>query len=440
MSLVFPHSLYDQTDTANLPTGQPLVTLGHVRENAVPRSSSAKASELLSAPHDPSQVPVVDISQIQKYKTKEICSLPARPDFDFADLQMWLTLDAQSIQRESFVEDILHHQELHDNFLELVLESSTPFLVSVRYAGAFQKYASRKRSEDMRMADAADEKGAALEQLACAIAREDNFASLLTQSSSTFFGLLQSLFCACTCWSKRSEIFVILMQNSKFRDLKEDASIAKKLFYKEVTEALQLATYFQLKALVSEPLIAQLVRNQWDLNRGYKVSPACRFWFDKISYIVLCYLAWSLPPLQPDETEYSLYREAIAAVMLIGHCLSCLRQLNYLSLRRAQSLSTANLVLGEVVYTPPGYYMFQTLFSIKFWTEALFISMALSCVMVRYSLVQPVTGESDASSVDNSFDSWNDFYLFAMVLWWGRIGTILHVFRFSGRQMFNVFI
>ena len=308
MSPVFPHSLYDQTDTANLPTGQPLVTLGHVRENAVLRSSPAEspsqASEPLSAPHETSQVPVVDISQIQKHKTKEICS---RPDFDFADLQMWLTLDATSIQRQSIVECMLHHQEVRDNFLELVLESSTPFLVSVRYAGAFQKYASRKRSEDMRMADAADEKAAALEQLACAIAREENFASLLISSS-------------------------------KFRDLKDDASMAKKLFYKEVTDALQLATWFKLKSFVSEPLIAALVQNQWHLARGYKLfsnltvyklSPALRYWFHQISYIIFCVLAWFLKPGTTDDTGESgvgitnQFLEGILWSFVFAHVISC---------------------------------------------------------------------------------------------------------------------
>jgi hypothetical protein len=87
---------------------------------------------------------VVDITQIQKYKTKKICSLGPS-----LDLQVWLTLDVLCIQTDSNVEYMLNNQELCDNFLELVLESSTPFLVSVRYAGAFQKYASRKRSEDM---------------------------------------------------------------------------------------------------------------------------------------------------------------------------------------------------------------------------------------------------------------------------------------------------
>jgi hypothetical protein len=303
-----------------------LVTLGHVRENHVLRPSAAespsKTSEPLPAPHEminmvslvgrdvpPSEdaLPpgwevgqdqagnkyfynkglnvtqwnrpavdglVVETTQIQKCKTKEICSLPARPDFDFSDLQMWLTLSADTIQNQSFVEDILRHQELRDNFLELVLESSTPLLVSVRYAGAFHNYASLKRSENMRMADDADEQAVALEHLACAITREDNFASLLISSS-------------------------------KFTDLTDDASVAKNKFYEELTDALRLATFFKLKAFVNEPLIAALVRNLWCLTTLYKLcgnltvynfSPAFRYWSNQISYIILCVLAWFLKP------------------------------------------------------------------------------------------------------------------------------------------------
>ena len=58
----------------------------------------------------------------------------------------------------------------------------------------------------LRMTDAAAETAAALQFLACAIVREEKFASLLMKSSS-------------------NESF--LSASSTFRDLKDDASIAK---------------------------------------------------------------------------------------------------------------------------------------------------------------------------------------------------------------------
>jgi hypothetical protein len=499
MSLGFPQTSYPPgggSGTAHFPTGQPyspwgpqpplipnFVTLGHVRENIVLRSSPAespsKASEPLSAPHEMikiaslargdvpppedalppgwevgqdqtgneyfynkelnvtqwnrpaaaglgSQVPVAEMSHIQKCKTAEICRIISLEKTDKVenlnpdelshqrqdlDLLRWLELDVLSIQSKSVVELILCRQEVRDNFLELVLESSTPLLVSVRYAGAFQNYASRKRSEDMRMADAADEKAAALEQLACAIAREKNFASLLTLSSSTLF-----------------------------KDLKHDASSAKKLFHEEVTEALRLATFFKLKKFVSEPLMVQLVRNQWNLMKGYyPTSPACRFWFHKITYVILCYVAWSLPPFRSDQTDESgagitnralTTLEVIAAALLVGHTWSCYRQLNILNIRRLSSLSRRKLVKDssepdELREASGGDQLINFIRNPRVWMESAFIGVAIGAAGERYS------PDGDPEYVAN-------VYLFTMVMWWARIGTILHVFRFSGRQ--NVFV
>jgi hypothetical protein len=374
--------------------------------------TSANTAGLLVG--DAELIPVVEISQVQKHKTAEICSL--QPDLD---LQMWLTLDVLSIQTDSNVEYMLNHQEVCDNFLELVLESSTPFLVSVRYAGAFQKYATRKRSEDMRMSDAADEKGAALEQLACAIAREKKFASLLISSS-------------------------------KFRDLKDDASVANMKFYEEVTDALRLATWFKLKAFVSEPVIAALVRNQWNLTRGCKLSPALRFWLYWISYIIFCFLAWLQKPGVTDSSEKSSAwitngdLDSLVLILFIGHEVSVLlRVLDFLlsssvMLRRTpwnasserrklkeESLERRKDLVKESsqLYNSSGCCTgcstgAKDLSTIMFHVLVEFASvcLALSALIVRSDET------SDAA----------DVYLFFMVLWWGRLVTILQVFRFSG--------
>ena len=111
-----------------------------------------------------------------------------------------------------------------------------------------------------------------------------------------------------------------------------------KLFYKEVTDALQLATWFKLKSFVNEPLIAALVQNQWHLARGYKLfsnltvyklSPALRYWFHQISYIIFCVLAWFLKPGTTDDTGESgvgitnQFLEGILWSFVFAHVISC---------------------------------------------------------------------------------------------------------------------
>jgi hypothetical protein len=54
----------------------------------------------------------------------------------------------------------------------------------------------------------------------------------------------------------------------------------------------------------------------------------------------------------------------------------------------------------------------------SFFVEVTFVSVALAEVSTRES--QNTTAA--------------DVYLFFMVMWWGRLVTILQVFRFSGRQ------
>jgi hypothetical protein len=494
MSLGFPQTSYHAgggSGTAHFPTGQQysqfgpqpalipnFVTLGHVRENHVLRSSPgespSKASEPLPAPHEMinmaslargdvlppedelppgwevgqdqagnkhfynkdlnvtqwnrpavaglvSPVPVVEITQIQRYKTVEICSL--RPDIA-SDLLLWLKLDVVSISTQSVVERILSIQVVHDNFLELVLESSTPFLVSVRFARAFQRYAWWKRSEDMRMADAAAETAAALQFLACAIVREEKFASLLMKSSSN-----ES----------------ILSASSTFRDLKDDASIAKQLFYREVTEALDIATYCQFMVVVSEPLISGLIREQWVLTTGYtELAPVLRFWLHKASYIVLCVAAWFLKPDLTDYTDDSglvisnLQLEAIVGVLALTHAWSSISQLASVTVRRIFILTTGTVGLrrrnvvedsSEGVKARLNKMSVDTgvddrelsniLSHLSF--EMIFYFVALFAAFMRRDIIPG--GASEAAA---------DMYLFTIIWWWSRIVTIMYVHRKTG--------
>ncbi len=181
----------------------------------------------------------------------------------------------------------------------------------------------------------------------------------------------------------------------------------------------------------------------------YNFSPAFRYWSNQISYIILCVLAWFLKPGVTDDTRESGVGipngalEKIVIVLILSHAASVCLRAPFLMIRVAMSLqstrwrkSSEQVSQIRVLLESRGLVkeprscssVFDSerdclSISFHFYSEMTFTVVALMAVFTR--------GTQRSSE-------FADLYLYFMVLLWGRLVTILQVFRFSGRHFFLI--
>jgi hypothetical protein len=263
-----------------------------------------------------------------------------------------------------------------------------PLRACIRFSADLMTCSRSQRSKDIRLANDADEKGAELEQLACAIARN--------------------------C---------------------EDSS----LFGQEMDDCLQLAANLKLKFFISEPACSRRIEELWYPNPADVVQalvlpllwfsglnfifnlqgvtpPFVRFLMNRASYLAFLVCLLQLPVLAaPGDTVNNIGLEVFLAYWLFDICFS--EAAEFLDIMKKHRL-TAVKAVAKYVEDPWNVYDVVTL------------SAAVAAAVVR-GVVYAGVGDATAAAS-------NQLYAWALALLWGRLVNVLSAVSFVGPLLIMV--